>query len=192
MGRCAWRRGSGKGPVGRHAGRTGWGMSRTGGTGHTRRSTLRCVPGGRHLGATRCTVRTRGWATGGNVRSARASQRGTTAGGRGTTGVCGGRSALGRVRSGRSTRGRTGKGTGGSLPRPARGVRVGCLWRTARRRTGWRATRVVSSSGVNRGRLTLGVGGTPTEQVLAVTVGLFFRVVMRRVRVRTDGSLRRL
>src|SRR5699024_12254642 len=63
---------------------------------------------------------------------------------------------------------------------------------TARRRAGWCATRVVSSSGVHRGRPALGVGGTPTEQVLAVTVGLFFRVVMRRVRVRTVGSLRRL
>lgn len=83
-------------------------------------------------------------------------------------------------------------GAGNSLLRPARSVGEGCLWRTARRRAGWCATRVVSSSGVHRGRPALGVGGTPTEQVLAVTVGLFFRVVMRRVRVRTDGSLRRL
>src|SRR5699024_6925389 len=155
VGRCAGRRGPGWCAVGRHAGRTGRGVSRTGGTGHTRRPTLLCAPGGRHVRTARGTVRTRGRAAGGDVRSARASHRGTTAGGWGPTGMWGGRSALGRVRSGRpprrrstlgrvrsgrptrrrsalgrvrpgrSTRGRTGVGTGNSLLRPARSVGEG-------------------------------------------------------------------
>src|SRR5699024_6135089 len=87
VGWCAGRGGPGRYAVGRHAGRTGRGVSRTGGTGHTRRPPLLCVPGERHVRSARGTVRTRGRAAGGNVRSARASHRGTTACGRGPTGM---------------------------------------------------------------------------------------------------------
>src|SRR5699024_5744494 len=88
---------------------------------------------------------------GGEVRAARASHGGAAAGGRGSTGVRGGRAAVGRVGAGRSTRGRPapgrvgtgrptrrrpGVGSGGSLLGPAGIVRVGGGWRAAAGRSG--------------------------------------------------------